>query len=110
MEATFNEKIIGAKIINNEFDKCVCSVKYEIICFYKGKNIMNFFDVELGLPSSENFIEYENLTQEQMLDWVKQTVGEESIEERKSAMTSMIEQQIEAEKDIPQDADLPWNL
>lgn len=109
MQPTFNETILSVKTISNEqFENCVCSVKYQIVCTYKGESHINMFDVELSAPSAESFTSYQNLTQEQVLGWVRASIGEDELAERKDAMVTMIDQIIAAKEGQPIETALPW--
>lgn len=110
MQSTFNETIVSVKTINNEqFQNCVCSVKYQIVCNYKGESQINMFDVELSAPSAESFMTYQNLTQEQVLAWVQEAIGEDALANRRSAMVTMIDQIIAAKENQAVETALPWS-
>lgn len=109
MQPTFNETILSVKTISNEqFQNSVCSVKYQIVCGYKGESQINMFDVELPAPSAESFMAYQNLNQEQVLAWVQEAIGAEALENRRLAMVTMIDQIIAARVDEPSETALPW--
>ena len=55
-------------------------------------------------PSSSSFIPYENLTEENCIDWVKESLGSESVDSIETAITSDLNNQIN-----PTDAaGVPW--
>ncbi len=50
---------------------------------------------------SENFTPFEDLTKDQVIGWVKDSLGEQTVEESLAA-------QIEAQKNPVQESGLPW--
>jgi hypothetical protein len=68
---------------------------------YKGEIYGN-----LGLPftADKSFIEYADLTQEQVIDWVKANLGDERIDGLKEA----IDVQIDAQANPKTGSGLPW--
>jgi len=56
-------------------------------------------------PESENYIPYEDLTEEIVIDWVKDYLGEEGLEN----MENNLSQQIENQKNPPVLTGVPWN-
>ena len=109
MQPTFQETILSIKTISNEqFQNCICSITYQIVCNYKGESQINMFDVDLQAPSIESFIAYQNLNQDQVLTWVQDAIGTDALEKRRSAMVTMIDQIIAAREDKPRTASLPW--
>ena len=62
--------------------------------------------IEVGSPSSGNFIPYSNLTEAEVIEWVKSTLGEPKINQ----MIATLDQQL-YEMEFPQivTPPLPWH-
>ena len=55
-------------------------------------------------PSDPTFVDYEDLTQEQVIEWVKEAIGEEKMASLEDNMAT----QIEAQKTPKTASGLPW--
>ena len=110
MTANFIESVGRLRAINSDgLQNVVCTVQYKIVCEYLGERLVNMFDVELPPPDSQSFVDYNNLTQSQVLGWVKESLGQQDIENRKNAMKTMIEQIVAVKEIKPQEIASPWN-
>jgi hypothetical protein len=58
--------------------------------------------VKVGKPNSENFIPYQQLTQEEIQSWTEQILGQERVDELKVTLARQIE-----EKKNPKGGTLP---
>ena len=59
--------------------------------------------------SSENFTEYESLTETQVIDWVKSSLGQEKITEIETAVSNILEEDLSLEnKKFRHTSSLPW--
>ena len=59
--------------------------------------------------SSENFTEYESLTETQVIDWVKSLLGQEKITEIETAVSNILEEDLSLEnKKFRHTSSLPW--
>lgn len=109
MSAEFIENISNIKVINNDnLSNIVCVAKYVIDCKYNGEVLRNMYEVELGQPDAQNFTDFASLTKEQVLSWVRASIGEDELAERKGAMVKMIDQIIAAREAQPVETALPW--
>jgi len=63
----------------------------------------------LGLPAKDlsdpTFVAYEDITEAQAIEWVKDVMGEEQV----AALEANLDGQIEAQKHPTQASGLPWN-
>jgi hypothetical protein len=63
------------------------------------------YAVNLLAPDAENFTQYDDITEEQALQWTKNALGEDRV----SAMEQEVADQIaKASIPVPQPAPLPW--
>jgi len=109
MTAVFHEKLGVMRVVNTDnLVNVVHSVQYELVCHYRGESLLNTFYVELEAPSSESFVGFEGLSQEQVMQWVRDGIGSDALEERKDAMQKMIDQIIDARDGSPRDVLPPW--
>ena len=56
-------------------------------------------------PTDESFIAFEDLTKEQVIEWLIAELGEEQVE----STLSSLEQQIETQKNPPVSTGMPWD-
>lgn len=88
----------------------VFEVTYIINFNHLGKDERHVGMVELeGDPTSESFISFDELTQETVTQWVKDTVGEEEITRITSEVQTRIEERVEKENNPEFLQGLPWN-
>jgi hypothetical protein len=110
MTANFIESVGRLRATNADgLQNVVRTVQYKIVCEYLGERLVNMFDVELPPPDLQSFVSFNNLTQLQVLGWVKESLGQQDIENRKNAMKTMIEQIVAAKEIKPQEIASPWN-
>ena len=62
-----------------------------------------------GNSEDENFIPFEELTEEVVIGWVKETLGEEEIEEIYSNMETILEEKLERKNNPPFLGGRPWD-
>lgn len=109
MQTKFTEEVGKIRTVNTaDMQNVIRIVKYRITCEHQGQQVVNMFDVELGEPDPNAFTEFNNLTQEQVLAWVKDSIGEEADTERRAAMMTMAEQMAAAKVDEPKEVAPPW--
>jgi hypothetical protein len=109
METNFAEEVGKIRTMNTaDMQNVVRIVKYKIICEHQGQQVVNMFDVELGEPDPNTFTEFSNLTEEQVLSWVKASIGEEADAERRAAMMTMAEQMAATYVEEPKEVAPPW--
>jgi len=61
-----------------------------------------------GDPEDENFIPFEEITEEVVIDWVKTELGEEKLDEIYSNMTTRLEEKLERKNNPPFLEGKPW--
>ena len=89
MGVTFTTSISNAKATNIDgMNNIVKEVKFSLTGTDGANTVTNFFPVKLDYPEAENFVEYENLTRDQILKWVIDKVGEDQINSLKTGITS----------------------
>jgi hypothetical protein len=110
MTENFIESVGRLRAINTDgLQNVVCTAQYKIECEYLGGHLVNMFDVTLPSPDPQSFEDFNNLTQAQVLGWVKESLGQQDIEDRKNAMKAMIEQTAASKEIKPQEVAAPWN-
>lgn len=62
-----------------------------------------------GNPEDENFIPFEELTEEIVIDWVKETLGEEKLNEIYSNMENRLQERIERKNNPQFLSGKPWD-
>jgi hypothetical protein len=91
MNTTFTYAVKNIKAYSkNEYNNIV---KQFIFVIEAKKNEIiktSFFPVEMSEPNFNNFVDYTNLTQQQLIDWAIQVVGEQQIEALKYGLESEI--------------------
>ena len=102
MSVTFTMDISNAKSTNMYgMNNIIKEVKF-ILTGTDGVNTMkNFFAVTLDYPETENFIEFENLTRDQIFQWVSNKVGEGQINKLKQGITSQLRDKQIVDPDNP---------
>jgi hypothetical protein len=60
--------------------------------------LSSFFPVDLDDPSPDSFIEYENLTREQVMQWVLNKVDPEHVKALEHGLISRLTEQTETQK------------
>lgn len=89
MSVTFTMDISNAKSTDmNGMNNIIKEVKFSFTGTDGVNTVTNFFPVNLDYPSAENFIEFENLTRDQIFQWVLDEVGETQINALKQGITS----------------------
>jgi hypothetical protein len=76
--------------------------KYEDVVTY---DVSAIGTVRLDSPDSNNYIKYNDLTEENIKDWVKYALGEEKMASIETSLLNQIEEKISPNKLIG----LPWN-
>ncbi len=111
MTAEFIEWVDSLKVSDSgEMQNIVVSAKYHVTCLKDGQRLDNMFDVELPAPSGEAFLAYETLSKEQVLSWVKSALGQDRVDEQRSAMMQMIDQIVAAQQSQPRAVAAPWEV
>lgn len=81
----------------------------EVRCFLTvtantGKSETSIFSVELDEPDANNFIEFNNLTEEQVNDWVVSVLGQDELNARIYGLQSKLEENWEVQRTV----NVPW--
>lgn len=111
MTATFKYNLDDFKVYsNNQAQNIVKSVKFSIVCEHMGKMRTSFQTIELADPDFNNFTEFANLTQDQILGWVTAHLGQEEIDALKFGLQSIIEQELARANTQPvlESVKAPW--
>lgn len=89
MSVTFTMDISNAKSTDmNGMNNIIKEVRFSLTGTDGINTVTNFFAVTLDNPTTENFTEFENLTRDQILQWVTDKVGEDQINSLKTGITS----------------------
>jgi hypothetical protein len=62
----------------------------------------------LNSSESNNFIPYEELTEEVVVAWVKSSLGEQAISEAEAKIQAYFNKQLNPPTSVPLDTPLPW--
>jgi len=100
-------KILNLQQVNgasNTLNGIVGTVEYEIKSNETGRSISGFANLDLSEISEANFISLDQLTEETVIDWVKERIGLERL--------NAIEEQLSAVVETPyftySNVGLPW--
>lgn len=106
----FTYNILDVKVYsNNQANNIVGEVKFEIVGELNGKTHRNFFPVELDAPDYQQFTEYQNLSKEQVIQWVIAKVGQDQIDALREGITARLEQTPSSNSPpVLQSAPMPW--
>lgn len=82
----------------------------EVRCFLTvtadtGKSETSVFSIELDEPDANNFIEFNDLTEEQVNDWVVDVLGQDELNARIYGLESKIEENWKVQRTV----DTPWS-
>lgn len=67
--------------------------------------------IHFGAPNSENFIPFDQLTEDQVIAWVQQILPEERKNRSKQAVVAMLQHKRESQNNMPEPPsikDAPW--
>lgn len=102
MSVTFTMDISNAKSTNmNGMNNIIKQLRFSLTGTDGVNTVTNFFAVTLDNPAPENFIEFENLTRDQILQWVTDKVGEDQINSLKTGITSELRDKQIVDPDNP---------
>jgi hypothetical protein len=85
-------------------DGAVYTVHYTVSCEESGKTSGAYGSIGLGDPDPSSFTPFNSLTKDQVVDWVKTTLGSEQV----AAIEAALEQQIQQELNPTSATGLPW--
>lgn len=94
------------KNIDNNLDT-VIQVPY-IITGSDGVNTVEYAGiVQLGVPDSQNFIPFNQLTEDQIITWIEQAVPEEEKIRHKQLISSVLQHKA-SQPELPSNKPVPW--
>ena len=109
MTASFKYNLDDFKVYSTEQSQnIVKSVKFEIVCEHMGEINRSFMPIEFAEPDHNNFTEFKDLTQDQILAWITNNLGQSEIDALKFGLQSMIEQNTMQAKPIIESVQAPW--
>ena len=85
-------------------DGAVYTVHYTISCEEAGKTAGAYGSIGLGDPSPSDFTPFASLTEDQVIGWVKTTLGSEQV----ASVEAALEQQIQQELNPTTATGVPW--
>lgn len=89
-------KITGTQVLDNNNKKNVVSIiEYQISATKNGKTFSYSSNIKIEY-TDDNFIEFENLSETQMLDWVWQNLGDE-----KNKILNRMEEELDKQPVLP---------
>jgi len=92
MSVTFTTQITDAKSTNiNGMSNILKKVRFILKGTDGDNTTSNFFTVTLDYPDKEKFVEFEDLTRDQIEKWVMDKIGEDQINALKKGMTAELE-------------------
>ena len=109
MTASFKYNLGDFKVYStDQTQNIVKSVKFEILCEHMGRTHRSFRTIEFAEPDYNNFTAFKDLTQDQILAWVTENLGQFEIDSMKFGMQSMIEQNDAQAKPTIETVKAPW--
>lgn len=106
----YTYKITEVKVYSNQqASNIVGEVRFELLAELNGETKKSFFPVEFDAPDYSKFTDYQNLTEQQIIDWVIAKIGQEQVDALKEGLQAQLE--FVPPPDAPpilKPADLPW--
>jgi hypothetical protein len=112
MNTTFNIDINKIKVYSSDTATNIVKEFYITITATKDNVSFNsFFPVTLNETDTTNFIDYQDLTKEQLIDWAIGVIGADTINSIKEGLSGRIQELEQQPKQIVlNEIDLPWTL
>lgn len=108
MSISFNYKVNNVKAYSkNGYNNIVKSFTFVIEAKKDEIVRTSFFPVEMGEPDFNDFVDYTLLTEQQLMDWAIDAIGQEQIDALKFGLESVISEYEEYIKLNPPVYDLP---
>ena len=106
MAITYTWKVTGLMVQNEgDLEKVAVMSNFSISGTNEEYTGQVSYAVNLLAPDAENFTQYDDITEEQALQWTQSALGEDRV----SAMEQEVADQIaRASIPVPQPAPLPW--
>jgi hypothetical protein len=109
MTASFKYNLGDFKVYStDQAQNIVKSVRFEIVCEHMGQARNSFRPIEFAEPDHNNFTEFADLTQDQILAWVTAHLGQSEIDAMKFGLQSMIEHEAAQSKPTIETVQAPW--
>lgn len=109
MTASFKYNLEDFKVYSTDkAQNIVKSVRFELVCEHMGKTHRSFRPIEFAEPDHNNFTEFADLTQDQILAWVTEHLGQSEIDALKFGLQSLIEHEAAQAKPIIETVQAPW--
>ena len=109
MTTLFKYNLGDFKVYSTEqAQNIVKSVRFEIVCEHMNRTQRSFRPIDFAEPDFSNFAEFKNLTQDEILAWVTENLGQSEIDAMKFGLQSVIEQEIAQAKPVIQSVQAPW--
>lgn len=107
---TYNWKIEELEWINrvSGLAKVVSMVKGKCEAMQDDHTCWIPFSATLEAPNSESMIDYNDLTEEQVVNWVKVALGAEEVTRIENALNTLITEDLEGGKSIKHNSPPPW--
>jgi hypothetical protein len=106
----FKANITNVKTcILDGIENVVKEVRFEITAEKDGQTLNSFFPVIFDNFTPDNYVSFDKLTEQQVIDWVTEQVGSETIEALKQGLEARFEVATpEPTEIITQEVNLPW--
>lgn len=94
----YSKRVVSLKL-NNVTDKVIRRVIVEVTLTDGDESVSSIHDVPLFMPNQDTFIQYGELTEQQVLDWI--VIDED--------METMLNNELEIKRSVPVTANFPWD-
>lgn len=85
-------------------DGAVYTAHYTVSLEESGETASAYGSVGFGAPEADDFTPFDSLTKDQVIDWVKTTLGDEQV----AALEAGLEEQIQQKLNPTTATGLPW--
>jgi len=105
----FTHKITSIQAYSKEgLDNVVQTVRYEIEGELNGIKQSSFMPITFDEPDPSNFTDFSSLTEEQVLNWVTEKLGQDEINALENGLDSLLNEMQNLTKPIVENKELPW--
>jgi hypothetical protein len=105
----FTHKITSVKTYSkNGLDDIVHTVRYELEGELNGKKQTSFMPITFSEPDPSNFTDFSSLTEEQVLAWVNEKLGQDEINALENGLDSLLNEMQNPAEPIVENKELPW--
>lgn len=106
---TFIHKITSVKTYSkNGLNDIVHTVRYELEGESNGKKQTSFMPITFDEPNSNNFTDFSLLTEEQILSWVTEKLGQDEVDAMMNGLDSLLNELQNPTEPIVKNKELPW--